>query len=220
MTLRTALTSTLFFAVAATIAACDVDPDSLTGGRNRGSAGPGADPNAEPGDPTQPGSCQEGKPHPGFGGNDFASERKPGAMGGDRRRVKPFSALRTEMARALGQMPGAMAASGAAFGEDPPRWFSEPTAGAVSIYTTYGLGFSGCYDTMTTANYAQAPTAQTAADECAKMQRKFWQRAPTAEEGKTCVALAVDGLAAEANARRRWAHVCASILASAGFTTY
>ena len=83
-----------------------------------------------------------------------------------------------------------------------------------------GLGFSGCYDTMNGASYAQAPTPQTAADECAKMQRKFWQRPPTDEEGKACVALAVDGLASEANARRCWAHVCASILASAGFTTY
>lgn len=212
---------TLFAALGAmTVAACDVDPDSLTGRRGRGGAGEEGAGEAQPGDPTQPGSCEEGKPHPGFGGQDFASERKPGALGADRRRVKPFTALRTEIARAIGQAPASMAGSAAAFGEDPPRWYAEPTAGAVSLYTTYGVGFTGCYDSMGDAQYGQAPTVQAAESECARMQRKFWLRTPTAEETKACVDLAVTGLASEATPRRRWAHVCASVLTAAGFTTY
>jgi hypothetical protein len=44
----------------------------------------------------------------------------------------------------------------------------------VSLFTTYGLAFTSCFDTMTT--FTAAPTTQSATEERAKMQRKFWQR--------------------------------------------
>jgi len=201
------------------VAACD-DPSRLTGGgwgeggeEEGEGAGPGADPN-------QPGNCKEGAPHPGFAGHDFVADRKPGGLGDDRRRVKPFSSLRTELARALGQAPAGLDTNAAAFGEVPPRWFAEPQAGAVSLYTTYGVAFTGCYDTMTQPAFSQAPTAQSASDECSKMQRKFWQRTPSPDEVKVCAELATAGLASEPAPRRRWAHACAAVLTSASFTTY
>lgn len=199
------------------------DPDSLTGRRARGGAG-GADEasagGATPGaDPTQPGSCKEGLAHPGFADVDFVGDRKPGAIGADRRRVKPYSALRSEFQRALGAAPAGLATSVAAYGDVPPRWYQEPTAGAVSLYTTYTLAFTTCYETMTASTYAEAPTAASASAECAKMQRRTWQRSATPDETRACADLAVD-LADEPSPRRRWAHACASIMTSVGFTTY
>lgn len=206
------------------LVACAEDADSLTGRGGRqngpGEGQPGDPSGATPGtDPTQPGTCKEGVPHPGFAKVDFVADRKPGAIGVDRRRVKPYTALRTEFQRALGTVPAAMAQTSAAFGDVPARWYAEPTAGAVSLNTTYSLAFTGCYDTMTAASYTQAPTAQSAAEECAKLQRKFWQRTPTPEETTACADFTV-GLTTETVARRRWAHACASIMTSAGFTTY
>lgn len=206
------------------VVACDpgeseLGPNGRRGSGNGGAADENGDGTAAT-DPNAPGNCKEGTPHPGFANNDFVSDRKPGAIGADRRRVKPYSAIRTEMQRALGQVPASLATNAAAFGDTPARWFAEPTAGAVSLFTTYGIAFTGCYDTMAGATYGAAPTTQTAGEECAKMQRKFWQRTPSADETKACVDLAVTELASEATPRRRWAHVCASILTAAGFTTY
>ncbi|HVH42889.1 MAG TPA: hypothetical protein VM925_11120 [Labilithrix sp.] len=216
--------------VALLVVACTEGADELSGGRgggqNRmnngalpGEEGAGAGGTTEGADPTQPGTCKEGVPHPGFANVDFVLDRRPGAIGVDRRRVKPYSALRSEFQRALGTVPTELASSAAAFGDVPARWYSEPTAGAVSLYTTYTLAFTGCYDSMTDAIYGQMPTAESASVECAKLQRKIWQRSPTPDETKACADHAV-GLTDEPVARRRWAHACASIMASAGFTTY
>jgi hypothetical protein len=193
------------------VVACEAEQDSLLGGVP-GPGGPGSDPG------TAPGTCAA-SPHVGFGRTDFAADRTAGEIGTDRRRVKPYSALGTEFKRALSQAPAALASNAAAFGEAPARWFIEPGEGAVSLYTTYTLAFTTCYDTMTGDGFTAAPTAATATAECAKMQRKFWQRTATPDETKACADLVLD-LTTETVPRRRWAHGCASILASTEFTTY
>lgn len=213
--LRALATSTC---IALLVIACDGPDDSAEARRNN--LPQGGDAEGGSGDPTQPGSCKVGAPHVGFAGTDFVGKRQLGALGEERRRVKPYSALATEFKRTLGQVPTEMAGSIAAFGIVPARWYAEPGAGAVSVYTTYALAFSGCHDSMTDPTYAQAPTAVTAAAECARMQRKFWQRTPTPEETQECVDLAVTDVVAEPVARRRWAHACASLLTAAGFTSY
>jgi hypothetical protein len=202
------------------------DPDSLNGGRgpNRTYSGsgenlPGADGTTPGADPTQPGTCKEGVAHPGFASFDFVSDREPGGIGADRRRIKPFTALGSEFRRALGAAPAGLASSAAAFGDVPARWYSEPTSGGISTYLTYDLAFTGCFDTMVDPVYGQAPTATSAPIECAKLQRKFWQRSPTPEETKACADFVVS-LTDEPVAKRRWAHGCAAIMTSAGFTTY
>lgn len=214
--------------VALCMVACTSEESSLTGGPGGGPDpnAPGGDPGAQtpgtpgPATPTPavPGAC-EAAVHVGFGKTDFTADRKPGEIGTNRRRVKPYSALSTEFKRALGQAPAGLATNAAAFGESPARWFTEPGEGAVSLYTTYSLAFTTCYDTMTAANYAVAPTATTAPAECAKIQRKVWQRTSAPDEIAACSDFVL-GLTTEANPRRQWAHGCASILASTGFTTY
>jgi hypothetical protein len=204
--------------VALLVVACDnVDLSAERRGEQTAQDG---DAGAQSSDPTQPGGCKEGAAHLGFANTDFATAgRNPGGIGIDRRRVKPYSALKSEFQRALGKVPTDLATSAAAFGDMPARWYSEPTSGAVSLYTMYTLAFTTCYDTMTDAKYTQMPTADSAAAECATMQRKIWQRSPTPDETKACADNAV-GLTDESVARRRWAHACASIMTSTGFTTY
>lgn len=217
--MRSLMTSTI---VSLLLVACDAAEDEGSLRRsNVSTSGKGAGESADgvAADPTQPGSCAVGISHVGFASTDFVADRKPGAIGSDRRRVKPYSALRTEFQRALGSIPSAMQASASAYGDAPARWYSEPTAGAVSLYTTYSLAFTGCFDTMTGAEYAEQPTRETAGAECAKMERKFWQRTGTPDETAACVDFTL-GLSSESVARRRWAHACASIMTAAGFTTY
>jgi hypothetical protein len=213
------------------LAACEPeDTDALGGpGRRRGPNGEVLDENGNPvgedpsnpanNDPTQPGVCKEGVPHVGFAQTNFVANREPGALGVDRRRVKPFAVLRSDFQRALGTVPAGMNAATAAYGDVPARWYAEPTAGAVSLITTYSLAFTGCYDTMTTGPFAAAPTMQTATEECGKMQRKFWQRTPAQDETEACAKLAVNDITST-EPRRKWAHACASVMTAAGFTTY
>lgn len=214
--------------------ACAGESDELSNGAGRGGrnnngtdgTGDGTTPGS---DPTQPGSCKEGVPHVGFAGTDFVQDRKVGGIGSDRSRIKPFSALKTDFQRTLGNIPAQMNASAPAYGDVVDRWYAEPIAGAVSLNTTYNLAFAGCFDTMTAANYSVMPTAATATEECAKMQRKFWSRTPTPDETQACANFAMgvtdpDNLAANVTAdqkiRRHWAHACASVMTSTGFTTY
>ena len=199
------------------VVACVGESDELTngGGKRHKSArggddsvdadGDGIPDDQEPGSTATALECKQGIPHPGFADFDFVSDRKPGVIGDNRRRVKPFSALSSEFQRALGAVPKDLQTSVAAFGDTPARWFSEPQAGAVSLFTTYNLAFTACYD-------ANVPL------DCAGLQRKIWQRTPTPEETKACTDF-IAGLT-EPDARRKAAHACASIMSSAGFTTY
>lgn len=203
------------------VVACAGEDSDATDRRRQGPGGdgPGGIESDGGADPNQPGNCKVGAAHLGFANVDFVADRTTGALGADRRRVKPYSALNSEFNRALGTVPAGLAGSAATYGESPARWYSEPVAGAVSLYSTYSLAFTACYDTMTGATFSANPTAETATAECAKMQRKSWQRTPTPDETKACSDLAV-GLTSEPVARRRWAHACASVMTSTGFTTY
>lgn len=215
--------------IAILAAACAAESDELDGQRNNNNQNPGGEnpggenPGGEnpgtPGDPTQPGNCKEGLPHTGFAGTNFTADRKAGGIGVDRRRIKPFTALQAEFQRAIGTVPGGLATNVAAYGQVPNRWYSEPSAGAVSLFTTYNIAFTGCYDTMAAAEYQEMPTAASAVATCAKLQRKIWQRTATPDEQKICSDF-IQGLTTETVARRRWAHACASITTSTGFTTY
>ena len=216
--------------VALCLVACAAEQSSLTGGPGTDpGSDPGSDPGQAPGTPTPnptgttpppavPGAC-DATPHVGFGKTDFVADRKPGEIGTNRRRVKPYSMLSTEFKRALGVAPTALATNVATFGDVPARWFAEPNEGAVSLYTTYSIAFTTCYDTMTAPAYAVAPTATTAPTECAALQRKYWQRTPSPDEIKACADFTL-GLTTEPLPRRQWAHACASSLTSTGFTTF
>lgn len=213
--LKALIVSTL---LSLSVVACVSESDELSngkGGKGKSSGGTdgvdldgdGIPDDQEPGNTTTTAlECKQGIPHPGFAAFDFVSDRKPGEIGDNRRRVKPFTALNSEFTRAVGGVPAGLATSAATYGDVPARWYAEPQAGAVSLFTTYSLAFTACYD-------------QAVEQDCAKLQRKIWQRTPSADETKTCTDF-VASLTTETDAKRKWAHACASIMSSAGFTTY
>lgn len=198
--------------------------DGQNGENGTGPGGGGTDPGAGGGGDTVPGATPptdqcKGQPHVGFANVDFVADRKPGEIGVNRRRIKPYSALSSEFNRVLGAVPAGLTLNAAAYGQVPARWYIEPQAGAVNLYTTYSLAFTTCYDTLTDAKYTTMPTQATAEAECAALQRKAWQRTASPDEVKACADFTM-GLTTETNARRRWAHACASVITSVGFTSY
>jgi hypothetical protein len=165
--------------------------------------------------------CDSGLNYQGFGGTRLEIGRDDEDMGWDRDRVKPYSALIGEYARVLGTTPALLLTLGSTYGATPPRWFIEPEANAISIYSSVRVAFVGCLSlTATGAEYAAAPNLASANENCQKFARRFWSRSAAQDELDGCVKVAVGGTGAEPDARRKWAYTCASVLSSAPFLTY
>lgn len=170
--------------------------------------------------------CDFGKSYTGFAGTVLEVGRVDHDLGMEQGRVKPFVALVTEYPRVLGNNPALLGTAASTFGSDPARWYTEPAANAVSIYTAYRIAFQGCLTaTSTDAKWASVPSITTAQTECGAWARKFWSRTPTAAELGACQKVAMEdtlreGTNTNPDPRRRWAYACASVLTSAGFLTY
>lgn len=221
-----AIVTTLALVGCGLLGACTDEDDATI----RKGAGPGdlADGSLSPNDgspdgpidPDDPALCS-GRKYVGFGGSSLGADRVVAKRGVDRLRMKPFSALKTEMPRVLGSTPASLIGSAATFGDAPARWFEEPQANAVALQTAYAVAFDGCLTyTASAPEFASAPDATTATAQCATMARKFWSKTPTAAEVQACAEVAVSGTASEPLARRKWAYACASVLTASGFLTY
>jgi hypothetical protein len=218
--MRTNLYVTAF--VALLLGACaSEDGTELSGGNPPGPTDPpGAPPGTPPPGTVDPATCG-GKEFAGFDGKNLVADRVVANVGVDRGRFKPYDALAAEYKRVLGNTPVSLAAAADTFGKPEPRWYDEPLAGGVVLQTSYTIAFDGCLTyTETSADFAGAPTAATAAVRCTAMARTFWSRTAAPDQIAACVDVAVTGSASEANPRRRWAYACASVLSSAGFLTY
>lgn len=214
----------LAISVALVAIACGGDPSHLTGG-GRGN-GPGNEPaggetpGGDPTNPDDPAQCSS-REYVGFDDLKLHASRKVAALGVDRGRLKPFSALQSEYARVLGAAPASLQGAGPTFGQVPARWYEEPEANAVALQTAHSIAFDGCLTfTAMAPEFAAAPDATSAPVQCSAMARKFWSKTPAPQEIQSCVDVAVTGAASEPNARRKWAYACASVLSSAGFLTY
>lgn len=172
-----------------------------------------------PGDTAKVG-CDQGFTYEGFGGVQLVVGRDEDDVGFDRDRVKPLSALRGEYARVLGKTPAVLDTLSNTFGSVPPRWYVEPEASAVSLFSSMRVAFAGCLELTASTAFDAAPTAANAEGPCTAFAHKFWSRAPDADELASCVDVATNKTGAEPQARRKWAYACASVLSSAGFLTY
>lgn len=203
------------------VAACDGSPDD-SGGRHNvpmPGTGPGTDPTGTT--PGAPLCTNSGTQWKGFAGTNLVQARVDGAIGSDRARLKPFNALADEYQRSIGNVPASLANAAASFGDAPERFYAEPRASAISVWSSFRVGFDGCLTfTETAAEYADAPTDASATATCTALARKFWSRAATTAELDACKQVALVDSAGEATPRRRWAFTCASLLSSAGFLTY
>lgn len=165
--------------------------------------------------------CDLGKKWVGLGGVELTEGRTDLDVGLDRGRVKPYTTLQADYARVLGATPPLLTGMGPTFGEAPSRWYQEPQASAISLYTAYRVAFQGCLTyTATAAKWASVPNLSTAQTECVGFAEKFWSRSPSTEEVAQCVKIAVEDSTIENDVRRRWAYSCAGVLSSAGFLTY
>lgn len=170
--------------------------------------------------PAGPGAC-DGKAFVGFDGMNVVANRVVGLPGADRARLKPYDVLAGEFKRVLGATPASLRGAATTFGRPVARWYDEPTVGGTVLQTAYNIAFDGCLTyTETAAEFAAAPTAETASTQCAAMARKFWSKTPTTDQIAACVDVAVTATTPEPDARRRWSYACATVLTSSGFLTY
>ena len=181
---------------------------------------PSYNPPPNPDDPVGLGLCDVGLSYQGFGSSRLEVGRDEEEIGMDRDRVKPLSALTGEYARVLGAPPALLGQLTNTFGATPPRWFVEPEATAVSLFSSMRVAFVGCLDVTATADYDDVPDAANAPEKCTAFAERFWSRTPDADELSNCVEVATTAVGQEPQARRKWAYVCASVLSSAPFLTY
>lgn len=225
-------------------AACSEEVNSLTngkGGRNKDGATEGAACSAN--DQCQSGSCDSeakvcvaasvesalqcnAKPEGTrsyllFDGVKLEEKRANEGVAINRARVKPYAVMASEYQRVLGNTPETIKTAGGSFDAAPARWFAEATYSGVSMNAVFNISFEGCLTyAKANADLAAAPTADSAKAECSKLMRKAWSKTPTPEEVSSCVDLATTKTATEADASRRWAYVCATVLSSSQFLTF
>jgi hypothetical protein len=179
------------------------------------------DPMDNPDNPVELGACDFGTSYEGFGGTRLEAGREDEEVGFDRDRVKPYSALSGEYARVLGRAaPALLGQLSSTFGQVPPRWYVEPAATAVSLYSSMRVAFVGCLELTNTADFDVMPEPSNAKQKCTDFARRFWSRSPDTEEVQACVDVLVTGTSRESAARRKWAYGCASVLSSAPFLTF
>ncbi len=176
----------------------------------------------EPTDPTLPPdmTCDQGYNYQGFGGLRLEVGRDEDSVGFDRDRVKPLTALRGEYARVLGTTPVLLDSLSNTFGATPPRWYIEPEATAVSLYSSMRVAFVGCLGATDNASFDLIPDSTNARAKCTEFAKKFWSRTPNEEELSSCVDVVTLKTGEEPSSRRKWAYACASVLSSASFLTY
>lgn len=188
-------------------------------------------------------TCTEiGARYVGLGGVTLNADRIDGYRNADRGRMKPYEVLSTEYARVLGESsaPVLITQTGSTFGSSPARWAAEPLPNAVSLYTSFRVGFEACLRTTggipvdgvtPPPEYATAPTATTAPARCEAWAHTFWNRRPSPDEVDACVAVALGSVeetipdngelkTLETSPQRRWAYACATLLTTTGFLSY
>lgn len=159
----------------------------------------------------------------GFGGVDLKAGRvEKVAPLGDRYRIKPFDALGADITRVFNNTaPASLANSAATFPTSGNRWFVEPIASGITLFTTYRIAFDGGLTlSATNPDMASAPTPTSAEKICSDMMTLAWRRSGTPEEIKHCQNIAVMATASETDNKVRWAHAIASILTAVDFISY
>lgn len=170
-------------------------------------------------------SCSDkpqGRSYKGFGGGELAAGRedKMPALG-NRYRVKPFVALSSEIKRVFGTEPRSLVASASTFPSAEPRWYVEPIASGVTVFTTFRVAYDGALALAATEPLmAAAPQEATAAEFCKKYAELAWMRPPTDAEVTKCSKVALELTSAEMDPKSRWSYTLGSLLTASDFVSY
>jgi hypothetical protein len=192
---------------------------TTTGGTDPDGNGPGNLPPPD-GIPPDVGQCTQGFSYTGFGGTQLVVGRSDEDEGFDRDRVKPLDALRGEYARVLGTTPDTINTVANTFGNTPPRWYIEPQASAVSLFSSFRIAFAGCVPQTDSSTFDATPTDATLRTQCQSWANQFWSRNATQDELDSCVDTVLNHTSDEPGTRLKWAYGCATVLSSAGFLAY
>lgn len=166
-------------------------------------------------------TCTATRSYVGYGGTPLEADRPTMKPGTDRMRLKPFGALASQYAAALGLASFDTTVYATTFGKPPARWFQEPQASANTVYAAFALAYDGCTrETATDAKYAGTPDATNAPLICNDHIRRAWHREPVQAETDACVNYAVNQTNPSDAPRVRWAYACAAVLTASGFLAY
>ena len=235
--------------------ACGASQDDMHG-RNRDNAGDDdsnvdADGGVDAGPAPVVCAPEMGRAYKGFGGENLALggldqvARADALAGSDRLRMKPFAVVNatkdkaytmsvdtvfpSEIKRVLGVSGNDLgtAAVLSAYGVLPDRWFVEPQAGAIPLYSIYVTAFKACSKYVRLpANTQYQSLASDPVTTCTALQRKAWNRTPIQSEIDACVGVAKDASndvgtnMDKDNALLRWSYACAAVMTAEGFVTF
>jgi hypothetical protein len=166
-------------------------------------------------------AAPQGRSYTLFDGTKLEANRVNENIGVNQARLKPYAVLAGEYQRVLGLVPPSLASKGPSFDAPPARWYAEMQQSGVSMNALFDVTFEGCTAfTKTAAQYAAAPTTDTATTVCTSLMRTAWSRSPSPDEIGACTDLALNKLSTESDARLRWAYVCSSVLSASQFLTF
>lgn len=168
-------------------------------------------------------TCAPGKVYKGFGDAELAAGRVTEIPSeGNRFRIKPYAALLGEFKRVLATTPKSLTENADSFAEPPERWFLEPHASAITLFTIYRASYEAAltFVARDPKTYAAAPDEQSAALACTGFAKQAWNRLPSSEEMESCKNMALVETAEVRDVKARWAYVFASIMSATGFISY
>lgn len=167
-------------------------------------------------------SLTDGKAYKGFGNVNLVAGRTTEVpKEGDRFRVKPYAALSGEFTRVMGAVPASLTANAATFAVAPDRWYVEPQASAIVLFTNFRVSYEAALTLAgSDAKYTETPSEANATANCTSFARQAWNRLPTTEEVAACKKVALVDTAAETDIKARWAYTLASVLTATGFVAY
>ncbi len=197
-------------------------------------AGPGSDPSLDTPIIHLPAAvacngASVGRSYHGFAGETLDANRLPLGGGQDLARVRDGSDLGTQFGGRSLDLANVTRSDAQAFGVAPSNWYEPAEASFATAYRVYALGFEGClkklknpanYHPFGHADFASAPTTESATRQCQKMGQIMWWRDMTPEELAPCVEYAEEVRSLEPVPQRQWAYVCAAVAGSAGFLVY
>lgn len=162
------------------------------------------------------------KKYQGLGGKELTLGRVEEVPKlGDRARIKPFSALTGEFTRVLKFTPSSLTNNAATFNAPPERWYHEPSLNGVNVFTAYRAAYEAALSYAgTDPMLLEAPSDESAAQACAAIAEKAWNRQPTEQEINSCKKVALTDSASVGDIKKRWAYAIASILTATGFMSY
>ena len=167
-------------------------------------------------------SIESGRRYRGFGNTDLVAGRVTEVpIDMDRFRLKPLSVLSADFNRIFGSVPSSLERNRTTFIHASDRWYIEPKASGVTIFSTYRIAYEGSLAfAATNPMTAAAPSEESATEVCSTFAEMAWNQAASEAQIDACRKVAVIDTATEPDVKARWAYAFAAILTATEFVAY